>query len=342
MRTSRNPIYLYSRVELRRNLGDNPLPEHAKPNQKERIVQDVFWAVDEILQKMGSDYHLYVLSDLSPQELQLLKKKGLISPAEVTAWEALILDSSEEIALEINRTDHITIRITKPGFQLQECVKTASLLDALIAKRLPIAYHKRFGYLTSSVAEVGTGMRIILCGTFPGLVLTEAVEEVIQQFRGHKIILKKVEQYAQGHLFLLNNRTTLGVSEVEIEEMMYTSGKELEEQEITARKNLYQKEQIRFEDRAWRAYGLLTSARLLPFREALFNIALLRCGYHAIPQWEEIVPPEVSGELFYGIDTEFLALFHSLEPVENEEIYAVRAQWVRNILSSRFAGKNSG
>ncbi|MHA2612192.1 MAG: hypothetical protein V2G33_07415 [bacterium JZ-2024 1] len=342
MLTSRNPVYLYSRVELRRNLADNPLPDRAKPGQKERIIQDIFWTVDEIMQKMGSACHLFILSDLSPQEVQLLKKKGLISPAEVTPWEALILDGSEEIALEINRSDHITLRITKPGFQVQECVKTASLLDALVAKRLSIAYHKRFGYLTSSVAEVGTGMRIILCGTFPGLVLIEGMEESIQQFRGSKIILKKVDQYAQGHLFLLNNRTTLGVSEVEIEEMMYTSGKELEEQEVTARKNLYQKEQIRFEDRVWRAVGLLTSARMLSFREALYNIALVRSGYRTIPQWEEIVHPEVSAELFYGIDPEFLALFHGLEPVENEEIQVVRANWVRNTLSSRSTGKVSG
>ncbi len=332
MTTSRHPIYLYTRIEVRRNLADQPLPDAAKPNQKERILQDIFWTLDDIMQQQGSSPHLYLLPELSPTELHLLKKKGLISLAEVKAWEALILDASEEIALEVNRGDHITLRVTLPGFLVPEAVKTALLLEAMIAKRIPFAYHKRFGFLTSSLTEVGTGMRIILCGTFPGIVMADRSEEFFQLFRDSKVLLRKVEQYAQGYLFLMFNRTPLGLTEEEIEEIIYTAGKEAEEKEFASRKDLYQKEQVRFEDRVWRAYGLLKYARWLSFREALYNISLIRLGYRALPYWEKEIRPEVSAELFFGSDTETLALLTGQEPQENEALQKIRSDWVRQRL----------
>lgn len=337
MEKSTNPVYLASRIELRRNLSDILFPEKASPQDKERVIQESFWAVDDFFTEAGKKVNLYLLSELASQEANFLKKKGLITATDVQAGEALILDEPEEVAFEINRGDHLTTRITKGGFQAESVARYALLLDAYLGKKLRFAYSKKYGYLTSSLNEVGTGMRLILLGCFPALVNSDRVESLLKlgrEGREGKVQIRKVELYGPANIFLLYNRSPLSLSEDEIIITVESVAQEAERLELNAREYLLKKEGLKLEDKIWKSYATLEYSRLLSFRDALYNISIVRMAYGLEIGMEKKIPVRISSQIFFGSDPDILGVITGQKSQEPDDLRAVRADWVRSLLQT--------
>lgn len=333
MQTSTNPVFLASRIELRRNFGATLFPDKAAIAEKEKVVQEVFWALDSFFEDLGRKVSLYFLPERDEPEINFLKKKGLISPADVKEGEAVVLDDSEEYAVEINRGDHITIRITRGGLHAEDVARVGSLLDAYLSKKLQLAYSKKYGYLTSSLNEVGTGMRLILVGCFPALVFSDRVDELLNLAKnGNKVMVRKVEQFGPANIFHIFNKCTLGISDDDIAGAVELAAQDAEKIEMGAREMLLKKEGQKLDDRIWKSYGFLEYARLLTYREALYHIATLRMAYGLDLGMEEKVPPKISSEIFFGTDPDILMVLTNQRTQDPEELRPVRAEWVRNLL----------
>jgi len=332
MEKATNQVFLASRIELRRNLSDILFPEKASLQDKERVIQEVFWVVDDFFTEAGKKVNLYLLSEVSSQEANFLKKKGLITPADVQAGEALILDEPEEMAFELNRGDHLTLRITKGGFQSEAVAHLALLLDAYLGKKLRFAYSKKYGYLTSSLNEVGTGMRLILLGCFPALVNADRVESLLNLGRDGKIQIRKVELYGPANIFLLYNRSPLSLSQDEIIIAVENAAQEAERLELNAREYLLKKDGLKLEDKIWKSYATLEYSRLLSFRDALYNISIVRMAYGLEMGMERKIPVRISSQIFFGSDPDILGVITGQKCQEPDDLRAVRAEWVRSLL----------
>ncbi len=83
---------------------------------------------------------------------------------------------------------------------------------------------------------------------------------------------------AKGNLFQVSNQITLGSSEQEIVDSLVAVSRQVIEQEQLGRRSLMQERQPQVEDMVYRAYGVLTNARIVSADEAMFYLSCLRFG----------------------------------------------------------------
>ena len=82
---------------------------------------------------------------------------------------------------------------------------------------------------------------------------------------------------SMGDMYQISNNQTLGITEKEVVKNMKSITEKVVEQERIARKYLG-KDTIRFEDKVYRAYGLLTNARILSSNECIEVLSDVKLG----------------------------------------------------------------
>jgi len=118
------------------------------------------------------------------------------------------------------------------GFEskLMTAWQTANELDDVIEERFPIAFSERWGYLTTSPADLGTAMRVSVTVFLPGLVTTQQTEKLFRSLQQKNLIARNALTAQAGaslettasvveqpvDLFQISNLNTLGVSEVDL------------------------------------------------------------------------------------------------------------------------------
>jgi len=81
-----------------------------------------------------------------------------------------------------------------------------------------------------------------------------------------------------GNLFQVSNQITLGLFEEEIIDNLEKVNQQIISQEQKVRKDLLSNSKSQLEDRVWRAYGILSSARTISSAEAMELLSKLRFG----------------------------------------------------------------
>lgn len=329
---SGNPVVLSTRVEVYRNLANRLFSPRLTITEKEQVIQEVFWACDDLFHHVFKGLRLVFLNELGPAELRFLQEKGLASRIDAHPGEALIFDEAEEICLEINRFDHVIIRVIQGGLEIDSAANLALLIENALGRILNFARSRRFGYTTAHLEQAGTGLRVIVTGCYPALSSLESLTDLGQRAKSDRVVVRKVDNYGPAHIYHIFNRSTLGVSEEEIVVSVSSAAEETVRLELSSRENLYRKEGLKFEDRVWRAIGFMKFARLMPLRDFQYNFAQLRMGYGVLPQIEREIPVTTSGKIFFGSDPAILGYIRGMVTMDGEEEKEARASWVRETL----------
>jgi protein arginine kinase len=83
---------------------------------------------------------------------------------------------------------------------------------------------------------------------------------------------------ATGNLYQISNQVTLGQNEEEILSSVKNIVFQIIDRERVLRNEMYGKDKQRFEDRIFRAYGILTNARMISTEESLHLLSNVRMG----------------------------------------------------------------
>ncbi len=275
-------VVISTRIRLARNLRGFLFPPVADRETEEAVVA----SVGEAMSSTGPaamDYSLYPLREIEQIDQWVLVEKHLVSPhlVEKDGCTGIILDEDEVISVMINEEDHLRIQCLLPGLELTSALERADRMDDLLASKLPYALHKRYGYLTACPSNLGTGMRGSVMVHLPGLVLTGQMESLMSGLNKVGAVVRGVYgegSDAQGNLFQISNRASLGSSESEIVDNLYALARELIGRERSAREALLSGDRYEIEDRVYRSYGLLTHARKMDSSEAIGLLSMVRLG----------------------------------------------------------------
>jgi protein arginine kinase len=197
---------------------------------------------------------------------------------------------------------------------------------------MDFAFDEKFGYLTACPTNIGTALRATAMLHMPGLVLARQVDNMALAAARVGLIVRGM--YGEGSevlgdIFQVSNQLAMGYSESELVESMTNMVAQIASRERLARRQLMEGNQAGVEDMIWRAYGTLTSARLLENAEAmsLYSKALLGIDLAVLK-----IPKEIIYQLM--VDTReghILKLAAaSAQPCGKEEL---RAKIVRNRLA---------
>jgi protein arginine kinase len=277
-------VVLSSRIRLARNVTAIPFPHGMSAAQAEQLVAQVEAGVKEInLMGLSSRVELYRLADTPALERQVLVDKHLISPqqAQSARGKAVAISDDESISIMVNEEDHLRIQCLAPGLQLKETWGMASLVDDALEQRLDYAFHAKRGYLTACPTNVGTGLRASVMMHLPGLVLTQQAGRLFHSLAQLGLVVRGLYgegTEAAGHIFQISNQTALGKAEEEIVQHLDAVAHKVIEAEKQARKHLFREMRLQLEDRIGRAFGTLSTARILTSEEAMKLLSDVRLG----------------------------------------------------------------
>ncbi|MDO9535019.1 MAG: protein arginine kinase [Bacillota bacterium] len=275
-------IVISTRVRLARNMRNFPFPPLASDEQREKVLklaEDVFLKNEE----KSPELQILNINSLSPVYRQVLLEKHLISPllSKENRFSALILRDDEVISIMVNEEDHFRIQCLLPGLQLEKGWQEASRYDDFLEAHVDYAFDEEKGYLTACPTNVGTGLRASVMLHLPAIVLTQQINRILSAVSQVGLAVRGL--YGEGteivgNLLQISNQITLGQSEEEIWQNLYSVTSQLINQEKNAREHLLNEGREKIADRAGRAYGILKYARMIDSQEVMQLLSDIRLG----------------------------------------------------------------
>ncbi len=265
------------RIRLARNLMHTPFPSRCSTGQREAVLKKVEQAlvsIDHI------SFRRVTLDTLSDAQTLSLVEKHLISKEFASQSHAVALISSDDsISIMVNEEDHLRIQFLCDGLHLSETYRLAAYLDQTLDEQLAFAFDEQWGFLTQCPTNLGTGLRASVMLHLPALHETGAIHNVAQVVQKLGIAIRGSfgeRSKVHGAFYQISNQTTLGISEQDAIERLENTVVQILAEERKARAKLLA--QDTFEDRLWRAYGVLQTARLITCEEAISLLSLVRLG----------------------------------------------------------------
>lgn len=292
-------VVLSSRVRLARNIAGVCFASKAGRAERQRSLET---CRDQILMAGISERVVFEeLHEAPPLKRALLVERHLISkqlskgrPGSKATGDdprgVAFGVPDERLSVMVNEEDHIRIQSVRAGLALADAWRAADSVDDRLEAGLDYAFSKRFGYLTACPTNVGTGVRMSVMLHLPGLRLTGDIEKVKRAAGDMSLAVRGF--YGEGSdvvgdLYQISNQTTLGKTEGailgELEQQILPR---VIEYERLARRELLAKRRVMLDDQVWRAWGILTHARLITTEEAMQALSLVRLGVMA-----GLIPP---------------------------------------------------
>jgi len=278
LKNSLDNFVMSTRIRLARNIEGVRFEPMISPREGDLLLR-------EIGEVMTSEAGLTVkpLRSMTENEMLALKEQHLISDNLIarrdTAGVAVSPDGS--VSVMINEEDHLRLQCIYEGLELEAAYTVARRIDDLISNRFRYAYDDRLGYLTTCPTNLGTGMRASVMMFLPGIHLTGGIADLTISGMLETMTFRGVYgegSEAEGFLYQLSNKHTLGMSEQEIIADVKYGINYIAEFEERAREKLYRDNRILLTDKVYRAWGTLTNSYTMTSGECVELIAFVKLG----------------------------------------------------------------
>lgn len=274
-------VVVSSRVRLMRNIDGFQFVGRASEQQRARVeelLRNVLYAAET-----APALNYFRLGQLNSLMIELLSERRLISRehAEGDWVRAVAFDDPEQLSVMVNEEDHLVCQFVRGGLRLEEAYERADRFDDWLSERIPFAFSPRYGYLTASPTNVGSGLRATILLHVPGIVMTQEMDEVVRLAQTHDLLLQGgygEGTQGAGDLYQVSNRITLGLTESEIVRSVREGAEALVERERAARESLLGEHRTELRERVLKAYELLGTAGRLSSEEALNFLSQVRLG----------------------------------------------------------------
>ncbi len=270
---------LSTKVIINRNIKGLPFP----PKMSDADRENVFGMVRQAAGTLGLNFvRTDELDDTAKADLFNQFYSGYSFLNAKDSKTGFLLSKTEGLGVIINSTDHISIVSMVPGTDIATAYKRADDLAVKFEQTMDIAYTDKFGFLTSQIKSVGTGMQILMTLALPGIEKTEGAVQVLsrraEKYDWQLIPMTHSDGLRESGIYVLANLATLGVTEEEILEGAQKIQTDIIKLENTCRKNIWTKKKILIEDQYYRAYATLRYCRRIEVAEALTLVNWLRLG----------------------------------------------------------------
>lgn len=269
-------IILSSRIRLARNIDGYPF--FLKDERASLLVKTV---ADKL--KKIDRFNLYPMSKFADTEALAMMERHLISQDLIKnkKYGAVVVSEDESISIMLNEEDHIREQCILSGLSLEQAYQKLSLIDATLASELKFAFSPTFGYLTSCLTNLGTGMRASVMMFLPALTLTKSLESCLNSVTRLNMAVRGVYgegSESSGFIYQISNQRSLGISEKDIYQSVQSAANHIASAEIKAREYLFSANPSELKDKILRSYGILTNCYKISYNELLNHIAFIKLG----------------------------------------------------------------
>lgn len=267
-----------TRIRLARNLS-----EFKFNLDKKEDIEKLENKIQDNLYSFGYGLKFLKLRDMDDITKMSLVEKNLISPEFATKRSetgSILINDNENICIMIGGKDHLHIQVFSSGFDLENTLNLAIELDEKLGDILGYAVNKKYGYLTSSLGDLGTGLKASVMVHLPALSETKNTRKVLEAINDFGMNIKGIygeNSKIQGDMYQISNKQTIGITEKEIVRNLSVIVEKVMEQERKARK-LLTKDALELEDIIYRSYGILTNCRKISYEETIDLLSTIKLG----------------------------------------------------------------
>lgn len=172
-------IILSTRVRLARNYADLPFEAKIAPEEAQEVIKR---AAARLCGDEDEHFTFLRMSSLDENERKVLSEKRLVSLDLLAKPEtgAALVSDDETVSVMLNEEDHLRIQAMLPGSSRSARRRRRSMPTTRLGAAEPFAFDAKWGYLTSSPTNAGTGMRASAILHLPALTLSKRMGALAQ------------------------------------------------------------------------------------------------------------------------------------------------------------------
>ena len=174
-------IAVCCQCNLLRNLADFCFPAACTEDERRAVEERVLNALDQAGLLEEGQY--CSISSLDLRETLFLAERRLVPFELVLSRGGVYISEDQCTSIAVNGADHICLSVLGSGLAFRDLWSKLNFLDDRLADALGYAFDKRFGYLTSSLRNVGTGLLGSVILHLPALTAFNSVAMVAQNAR---------------------------------------------------------------------------------------------------------------------------------------------------------------
>ncbi len=274
-------VVLSTRVTLARNLANFPFPAHVRPEEAARVRALVF---DSVAQSThAADFQAVSVNSLDTLGAQILSEREILQGKAVPG-SGIVMRGDGKICCTVNDGDHVHITAFTSGLACTDAFTSCASLDSELQNTLQFAASYDFGFLTSSLSDCGSGMKISVRMHLPSLSFSGQIGANIESLAKEGLELSA--SYGAG----LSVGTSLGCyyqltaryaesgSELDQIALMTAAIEKLASQERKMRTQVQHEHATEIKNCVYRAFSQAKCSLLLSLRDSIEMLGSLKWG----------------------------------------------------------------
>ncbi len=276
-------VVFLSSINITRNIDGQKFVEHCTDDENALVANMLCRYIENDDREHHFDNHKkYLLSDLEKTEIKILRERYLL-PKKILNYDHayLYVAENEKKSILINEKNHISIRVSDCSTDIFLLYDSAESIEHIFERNVAFAFDDDFGYLTRSAKDTGCAMTAsaILCIPTLSYFSKDFLEHFYKECSalGFVVLNEKGQRATNCDNFIcIRNKYSFGMSEYDILNTMSYIMNTFIEKELELRTNVIQQYKTSVEDKIFRSYNILKSARLISYQEAKNALLWLR------------------------------------------------------------------
>ena len=331
-----NDTVISSRVRIMRNLRHYRFPPVMDRDEAEEVYAAIVPAFQTV--PPAGSFHPIRLDSLDAIAKKIFEERNIIpSDLERQFGMGIIVRDDGILSATVNIKDHIRLSAFYAGFEVQKCYMLGKNTVNKLSETLEFSAVQDFGYLSSDIMHIGSGIKSSVLCSLPGHSLTNKIQEKIealtkQNFEVHAYYAQNTKRML-GYLYLISTKSAAGYTdEAQIGTMVATI-RTLVDEERELRDSLVKTQLWRIQDEVIKAFAIARNAYLLDVKDTIDLIFKIKLGINL--GFIEGLSYEACVALLYQTQTAhiaFLMLNGSLQLEEPLQLDELRIERIRALL----------
>lgn len=278
-----NDVVLSTRVRFARNLANFPFPSKFKEDDALRVQTLVFDSFSHC--EEPDKYQGVVTSELDSLGAQILEERGVLdSSSSKELGRAIVVRTDGKVSCEVNSGDHVRLSAFVPGLDGNAAFNLVAKLDDELQNSLQFAADYEMGYLTSNIADSGSGMKVSCRLHLPSLSFSGKILDLFASFNSKEIAISDVfgagtlPSSSLGFYYQVSTKIAGNGSELDQIAGLVSAVKYLSENERRERNVVLRTRQTELRNRILRSYSKVKFSSLIENREAIEIISDIKWG----------------------------------------------------------------
>ncbi len=281
-----NDVVLSTRVRLARNLANFPFPHAFRADDAQRVKSLVF---DSFVQMDPQQkYQSLAVKNLDPLGQRILSERGVIgSEVSSSPMAGVIVRTDGRIACTVNTSDHVRIAAFVTGLNAQTAFSLCKEVDDNLQETLQFSASQEFGYLTSSLHDCGSGMKISVLMHLPSISFAGLLDRIFKDLMAKSYNISGFygagsdSGSSLGSYYQISTANSFtGSEQTQIDDITLIA-KQIVEFERKTRKEIADNKPTCIRDQVYRALAVVKYSRFIGSREGVESVSRIKWGIDA-------------------------------------------------------------